>query len=182
MNDDELFSPWHPGDVSPTRPGLYMRWPNFDLLAWSEAGWPKIDGQSVIPKYWCGLSWRGLLLFRALGLQADLLDVARQAPIQHAIATTQRVVLGRVEEVARAIVVGRMEELAKEQRRRMDAFAEQFTAMHRKLDEMRQTRFAQWRATTKVEPPRALGPFAVSSSYTFMPNATAAAPVSTGSS
>lgn len=154
---DELFSPWYHGDVPPTRPGLYLRWPDFDLLAWSEAGWPQIDGQSVIPKYWCGLSWRGLLLFRALGLQAELLDVARQAPIQHAIATTQRVILGRVEEVARAIVVGRLEELAKEQRRRMDAFAEQFTAASKARR-------------------------AVASSYTFMPNATAAAPVSTGSS
>lgn len=175
--NDELFSPWYHGDVPPTRPGLYLSWPDFDLLAWSEAGWPQIDGQSVIPKYWCGLSWRGLLLFRALGLQADLLDVARQGPIQHAIATTQRVLLGRVEEVARSIVVGRMDELAVFQRRRMDLIAEQLTVVQRKLDEMRQTRFQQWRAATKIEPPRAAGPFAVSSSYTFMPNATAA-PVS----
>lgn len=175
--NDELFSPWYPGAVPPARPGLYWALSgnnDDDFLAWSlEAGWRQIDGHSAIcPRYWRGLTARGHLLFRTV----DQLAAARLATVQRAVLGRFDAVLRRVEEVARDIVVGRMDELAKEQRRRMDAFAEQFTAMHRKLDEMRQTRFAQWRATTKVEPPRAHGPFAVSSSYTFMPNATAAPP------
>lgn len=175
--NDELFSPWYPGDVPPARPGLYWAVSTadrHDFLAWSlEAGWRQIDGHSATcPRYWRGLTGRGRHLFRVV----DELAVARLATVQRAVLGRFDAVLRRVEEVARDIVVGRMDELAKEQRRRMDAFAEQFTAVHRKLDEMRQTRFAQWRATTKVEPPRAHGPFAVSSSYTFMPNATAAAP------
>lgn len=160
MND--LFTPWFPGSQNPARPGEYLT-DSDGMLIWSSKGqWLTQAGSATrAPKLWCGVTWKGRHLLLALAFQW----------LESSVNTdnTLRLLNGRIEELAK---------LAIDQRRRMAAFSEQFTALNHKLDDLRQTRFQQWRAATKIEPPRAVGPFAVSS-YSFTPNATAAPPAST---